>query len=60
MAKVTKSFQFSGKLFVPGDEIDLNALESDDKADLVSRGVFDADKPAKVKADKPAKEAPAE
>ena len=38
--KVTRSFTFGGVEYQVGDELDVDALEPDDRADLVSRGVF--------------------
>ena len=40
MAKVTKSFTFKQVQYSPGDEMDLDALELEDKNDLVARGYF--------------------
>ncbi len=38
--KVDTAFTFAGVEYEPGDEIDLDALDADDRQDLISRGVL--------------------
>ena len=51
MATVKRPFTFKHVDYNPGDEIDLESLDIEDKADLVSRGYFD--EPHKASDEKP-------